>query len=163
MDDKFGSLLKRLEAVTVKLEAMPAAGAGAAAGAAPPPAAPVQLEDDSVAPMVAAFDAFISGPIAEYVAAAKTLDLPEVRTSALGLIALIVCRPPVCKKNSDAQHEALPFAPRVVPPVDTHPCSRPGTSAMPACPKLTHSPERRRRPSHAIADREAGRPCQAGL
>ena len=43
MEDKFGSLLKRLEAVTTKLESMPAGGTAAA------PSAPVDVsEPDTV-------------------------------------------------------------------------------------------------------------------
>ena len=77
-EDKFNSLLKRLEAVTSKLESMPAGGAAAppAIGRAP---TVVDIADDVVSPMVQAFDAFIGGAVAEYVACAGKIDCPEAR------------------------------------------------------------------------------------
>lgn len=76
MEDKFAGLLKRLEAVTTKLETVPAGGAGAA-----PPAvggAPPAVEDEAVPPMVVAFDDFLNGTVAAYVAAAGAINMPEV-------------------------------------------------------------------------------------
>ena len=78
MDEKFSSLLKRLEVVTTKLESMETTGAGAA----PAGGAQVPVEDETVPPSVEAFDQFIAGPVSEYVAAAGKLDMPEVRISA---------------------------------------------------------------------------------
>ena len=109
MEDKFSSLLKRLEAVTTKLEGMEAPTAGAPpAGARAAPAAPV--ENDRPTPMVLAFDDFLNGAVAAYVAAAGKIDMPEVRAAprpaararsspalAAQLIAglsLSTCRPP---------------------------------------------------------------------
>ena len=80
--DKFTALLKRLEAVTAKLETMPPSG-GAAAAAAPPVGAASAAEDESVSPMVKAFDDLLAGAVAEYVRLANKISMPEVG-----------CRPP---------------------------------------------------------------------
>ena len=82
MDDKFSALLTRLEAVTTKLEGMDTGSApGAAAGGA------ASIEDDVVPPMVLAFDDFLNGAVATYVAAAGKIGMPEVRTSSTRAVA----------------------------------------------------------------------------
>lgn len=75
MEDKFASLLSRLEAVTTKLES------GATATGAPPPppaAAVVDVSDEVVPPSVKAFDDFLAGAVATFVTAAGKIDMPEV-------------------------------------------------------------------------------------
>ena len=78
MEAQFSALLKRLEAVTTKLES-------GATAAPPPPAAPgapaAPVDDERPTPMVLAFDDFLHGTVAAYVAAAEALALPEVRTA----------------------------------------------------------------------------------
>jgi hypothetical protein len=89
MEDKFSALLKRLEVVTTKLETMETTGGGGAPPAAG--AAAAAADDDVVPPSVSAFDAFLSGPVAEYVTLAGKIGMPEVCASGL---ARAVCAPP---------------------------------------------------------------------
>lgn len=81
MEDKFSALLKRLEAVTTKLETMPAPAAAGAVGSSAPP---VDVSDDGpLPPMVVAYDAFISGPVEAFVKCASAISMPEVSPHAL--------------------------------------------------------------------------------
>lgn len=80
MEDKFSALLKRLEVVTTKLETMETTGGGGAPPAAG--AAAAAADDDVVPPSVSAFDAFLSGPVAEYVTLAGKIGMPETLKQA---------------------------------------------------------------------------------
>ena len=81
MEDKFATLLKRLEAVTTKLETMPAGGGGGSS-AAPTSAAVDVSEPDVVPPSVLAFDDFINGSVASFVDKAQKLSLPDAAKQA---------------------------------------------------------------------------------
>ena len=103
MEDKFASLIKRLEAVTTKLETMPAAPV---AGVPPPAGGAPEFADEVLPPMITAFDDFLNDTVAAYVAAAGALNMPEVRARARpscprrelifpwGLLRLFLCRLP---------------------------------------------------------------------
>jgi hypothetical protein len=78
MEDQFATLLKRLEAVTTKLETMPSGGAPSAPAAGGGGAPAVDVSDDVPSPMVDAFDAFLSGAVAAYVSCAEAISMPEV-------------------------------------------------------------------------------------
>jgi hypothetical protein len=85
MDDKFSQLLKRLEAVTTKLETMDKAPAAPLGGSGSGAAAATPVEDEALSPMVLAFDAFLAGPIAEYCNTGNALGQADV------------CPPPACQ------------------------------------------------------------------
>ena len=79
MEERFSSLLKRLEVVTAKLES----GAVTAAPAAPALSkAASAVEDEVVPPSVLAFDEFIACPVTHYVNLANKLNMPEVAKQA---------------------------------------------------------------------------------
>ena len=113
MSDQFAVLLQRLEAVTTKLESMdvgPAAATGAATGGA-------AVEDERPSPMVMAFDDFIAGPVAAYVAAAAELQLAETAKQASAV-----------KSAFDAQRAMLALAGK---------CKKPSASEIPDIIKAT--------------------------
>jgi len=84
MDDKFSSLLKRLELVTTKLESMETTSGSAAAA---PVAKSDPVDDEKPSPMVDAFNAFISGTVTAYVTAAGALSFPETTKQAALVLA----------------------------------------------------------------------------
>lgn len=65
MDTKLASLIDRLEAATLKLEM--------ASNGSIPSVSPTSGDDQPARPSLVAFDELIKGPLAEYLAAAKTI------------------------------------------------------------------------------------------
>ena len=90
MDAKFAGLLARLETVTAKLESIEVKpGGGAATDVS-------DAASEDVSPMVAAFDAFLAGEVADYVAKAGAIGMDDVAKQA----ALV-------KKAFESQREML--------------------------------------------------------
>ena len=108
MDDKFAALLKRLEAVTTKLETMEPAGG---APAPPPVAGATAVADERPSPMVAAFNDLVAGPVTDYVKAAGAINMAEtVKQAGLVKAAFEAQRDMLvlvskCKKPSDADFQ----------------------------------------------------------